>query len=552
MMKILTYILFAFACFSVVQANEFVVQSFKKVENDVSAIRYKREDVNDIPCAIIKIRTDIPKTIDFEANLRVVGNIEYKTNNEIWVYVSEGERQLTISKEGFVTYKYAIPQFIEKSSVYSLVLKAKDNKISVVILSDPPDAQKYIDGELFGSGEQFDIEIGQHLLEIKKEGYVSLSKPITINEDNVLFRDNILSRQVPTGLTISSQPSDATIYLNNQNEGRTKKKLLKMPGEYQLRITKNMYEPIEEIITVSSNGDNTWSFTLTKAVGKLSIKTTPPNAVILIDGEPLIVDTKELAAGEYQIEVRKNGWHSKIQNITMLKGVDQEISIQLVQKTGNLQLTVEPYETQILFEQNGKVLETLRGSQYKPDIPIGDYSIFLSANGYKNVRKSLSIVEENTTSLDVKLKKIYYVKPRGQALWRSTLLPGFGQLYEGRPLWGFVYLVAEASLIYNLNIQRSDYDKLHQDYLDKRNAYSNFQGSEAQISEMWADVQSAFDASESNYRNQQITMGLIAGTYLWNIADAWLFMPRRTESNLSAGVATNGNAISAHVKVSLP
>jgi hypothetical protein len=551
-MKILTYILFVVACVSVVQANEFVVQSFEKVEKDISARRYERKDVNDIPCAIIKIRTDIPKPFVFDANLEVEGDIEYKANNEIWIYVSDGERQLTIAKEGFVTLKYAIPQKIEKSSVYSLVLKAKDNKISVVILSDPPDAEKYIDGELFGSGERFDIEKGQRLLEIKKEGYIPLSKPITINEDNALFKDNKLSRPVPTTLTISSKPSDATIYLNNQNEGRTKKKLIKMPGEYQLRITKNMYEPIEEIITVSSTSENEWSYTLTKAVGKLSIKITPPNAVILIDGEPLIVDTKELAAGEYQIEVRKNGWHSKIQNITMIKGVDKDISIQLVQKTGNLQLTVEPYETLILFEQNGKVLESLRGTQYKPDIPIGDYSIFLSANGYKNVRKSLSIAEGITTSLDVKLKKLYYVKPRGQALWRSTLLPGYGQLYEGRPLWGFVYLVAEASLIYNLNIQRSDYNKLHQDYLDKRDVYSNFQGSQDQISQRWTEVQTAFNASESNYQKQQITMGLIAGTYLWNIADAWLFMPRRTEVNLSAGISSAGRSVSAQVKVNLP
>jgi hypothetical protein len=550
--KILVFSIFVFTSYVTIYANDFVVQSFNKVEKDISAIRYKREDVNDIPCAIIKIRTDIPKPFVFDANLGVEGDIAYKASNEIWVYVSDGERQLTIAKEGFVTLKYAIPQKIEKSSVYSLVLKAKDNKISVVILSDPPDAQKYIDGELLGPGERFDIEKGQRVLEIKKEGYISLSKPITINEENALFKDNKLSRPVPTAITISSKPSDATIYLNNQDEGRTKKKLIKMPGEYQLRITKNLYEPIEKTITVSSKGENTWSYTLTKAVGKLSIKTTPLNAVILIDGEPLIVDTKELAAGEYQIEVRKTGWHSKIQNITMHKGVDQDISVQLVQKTGNLQLTVEPYETQILFKQNGKVLETLRGSQYKPDIPIGDYSIFLSANGYKNARKSFSIVEENTTSLDVKLRKLYYVKSRGKALVLSAIFPGFGQLYEGRSLWAFVYMVAEASLIYDLNLLLIDYDKLHQNYLDKRDSYSNFEGSQDEITQKWIEVQFAFDASESNYRQQQITMGLIVGAHVWNVADAWLFMPKRTESNWTTGIITDGRSVSAQVKVNLP
>jgi len=69
---------------------------------------------------------------------------------------------------------------------------------------------------------------------------------------------------------------------------------------------------------------------------------------------------------------------------------------------------------------------------------------------------------------------------------------------------------------------------------------------------MWSDVQTAYNLSESNYQSQQITVGLIAGAYLWNIADAWLFMPRITESNWSTGVSTDGKSISAHIGVSLP
>jgi len=65
-------------------------------------------------------------------------------------------------------------------------------------------------------------------------------------------------------------------------------------------------------------------------------------------------------------------------------------------------------------------------------------------------------------------------------------------------------------------------------------------------------VQSAFDASESNYRNQQITMGLMVGAYMWNVADAWLFMPRRTESNWSTGLISDGRSVSAQVKLNLP
>ncbi len=535
-----------------IYANEFVVQSFDKVENDLSARIYERKDANDNPCAIIKIRSDIPKPFVFDANLGIEGNAEYKDNNEIWIYISAGERQLTIAKDGFVTLKYAIPQTIEKSSVYSLVLRAKDNKISVVIISDPSDAEKYIDGELLGTGEQFDIEKGQRLLEIKKDGYVTYSRDVTINEDNSLFKDIILSRPEPTELTLNSQPSDATIYLNNQDVGRTKKTLIRMPGEYQLRISKNKYESVEDTITVTSDGENVWSYTLVKAVGKLSISTTTEDVEILINGEPIKGNTKELAAGGYQIEVRKNGWHSKIQNITMVKGVDKDLQIQLVQKTGNLGLTVEPYETQVVFKQNGNALETWRGSQYKKDIPVGDYSLFLSAKGYQNVRKSLSIDEESTASLDIKLKKLYYVKPRGQALWRSTLLPGCGQYYEGR--WGMasLFFAGEAVLLLQLLDQRSEYSALHEEYLEARSIYSSFQGNVDEFQLKWEQVQLAYDKTEKNYKLQQVTLGLMGGIYVWNLIDAWVKMPKYTDKNLSALFFTDGQTITAGVKVKLP
>ena len=82
-------------------ANEFEVKSIEKIENDLSARRFERRDVNNNSCAIIKIVTDIPKPFAFDANLGIEGSVEYKENNEIWLYVSPGERQITIAKDEF-------------------------------------------------------------------------------------------------------------------------------------------------------------------------------------------------------------------------------------------------------------------------------------------------------------------------------------------------------------------------------------------------------------------------------------------------------------------
>jgi hypothetical protein len=537
---------------SSVLANEFVVQSFGKIGNDISARRYERIDVNDIPCAIIKIRTDIPKPFVFDANLGVEGNVEYKENNEIWVYVSEGERQLTIAKDGFVTHKYAIPQKIEKLTVYSLVLKARDNKISVVIISTPSDAEKYIDSELLGSGTKYDIEMGQHLLEIKKNGFNTYSKNIIINEENSLFENIELSVVEPTEVTINSIPTDATIFLNNVDEGHTDKTLIKMPGVYNLRISKNKYETIEESITVTSTGPNEWSYNLLKAVGELTVTTTPSDADVSVNGELLPSKKKELAPGSYQIEARKTGWNAIVKNITMVKGVDQNVQLNLIQKTGKLELTVEPINTQVIFDRSGIILETWTGSKYKKDIPVGNYSVHLSAPGYKDERRNFEIDGINTTKLNVALNKFIYVKPRGMATARSALIPGLGQIYEGRPTMGTLYLLTELSLVYLLVDQRAEYEDLHQKYLDTRSTYTNFSGTQDQITALWNDVETAYDLSEATYKKQQITIGLIAGAYLWNIADAWLFMPKRTEIEWLGSIDTDNHTVTATVGIRLP
>jgi len=44
----------------------------------------------------------------------------------------------------------------------------------------------------------------------------------------------------------------------------------------------------------------------------------------------------------------------------------------------------------------------------------------------------------------------------------------------------------------------------------------------------------------------------MVGAYLWNVVDAWLFMPRRTESNWSTGIISDGRSVSAQLKVELP
>jgi uncharacterized protein (TIGR02145 family) len=392
------------ACTVSVFANEFVVKSFEKIENDLAARRYERKDVNDIPCAIIKIRTDISKPFVFDANLGIEGSVDYQDDNEIWVYVSDGERQLTIARDGFVTLKYSLPQMVKKSTVYSLVLRAKENKVSVVIISNPPDAEKFIDGKLLGTGSRFDIEIGLRQLEVRKTGYRILNKSIAVSKEKSLFQDLKLIEIEPIEVTLKSNPTGATIYINNVAEGETNKQLLKFPGEYSLRISKNNYETISKSIQVTELSDNRWTFELLKSTAILTLKTTPSNAAIFLNGERKTTKSQELAPGRYRIEVKLEGWELETRTITIEKGQNQTQFFTLIQKTGKLQVVVGPMEAKVVLIQGSREMESWIGTMYKKSVPVGDYTVQISLPGYVDETRSITVEDGKTGTLDITLK----------------------------------------------------------------------------------------------------------------------------------------------------
>ncbi len=405
MTKVLTMFMLMVTCFESTYANEFLVQSFEKVENGLSALRFERVDVNDIPCAIIKVRTDIPKPFVFDANLGIEGNIEYNENNEIWIYVSEGERQLTVAKEGFVTLKYTIPQKIETSSVYSLVLKARDNKISVVIISNPTDAEKWIDGELVGTQESFDIEMGEHRLEVKKEGYKNYLHTITIDDKNSLFRNINLVEIDLVPVQIRSKPQGAIVYIDDVDRGKTPLPLWLYPGKYNMKLALSGHAEMVKVINIDEGGNNEIFSDLEKISGSLILRITPKNTKVLLnkqkyDSQQII----ELAPGTYRIEIEKDGWYAESDNLTVEQGTIMEKKYSLKQKTGNLRFSALPLEAIVnMNDDDERLYQSWSGMKYLKQIPVGIYTLECEAEGFESVNKRITIEENSTQTIDISL-----------------------------------------------------------------------------------------------------------------------------------------------------
>ena len=117
--KIILLILLLILC-AVLNAQELKVKSFEKLERDLMARTNERLDLNDVPCAIVRMSVAEAKSFTFEGN--IIGDVIYRPGEAI-VYMTARSRNVTIKSDKFGILKYEFPERLEKQTVYKLSMK---------------------------------------------------------------------------------------------------------------------------------------------------------------------------------------------------------------------------------------------------------------------------------------------------------------------------------------------------------------------------------------------------------------------------------------------
>lgn len=103
-----------------IHAQELKVSAFQRMDRDLLARTQERLDLNDVPCAIVRVSIANAKEYTFEGN--IIGDVIYKPG-EALVYMTHGSRNITIKSDAFGSMKYEFTQKLEKQVVYKLALK---------------------------------------------------------------------------------------------------------------------------------------------------------------------------------------------------------------------------------------------------------------------------------------------------------------------------------------------------------------------------------------------------------------------------------------------
>ena len=130
--------------------------------------------------------------------------------------------------------------------------------------------------------------------------------------------------------------SDADIYIDNERKGRRTWKGTLLAGSYRVECRQANCRTTTETLVVEAGRSRTVTLTApTPLTGKLSVKSDPSGATVLIDGKergttPLLVP--DLATGSHALTLRRDGYVETKQTVTVKEDATTETKLTLKAK----------------------------------------------------------------------------------------------------------------------------------------------------------------------------------------------------------------------------
>jgi hypothetical protein len=194
-----------------------------------------------------------------------VGNNIFKTRLAAGIYTVEAR------KDKHHTHKQTIELAVGDEEIIELKPRPKYGQLDVN--SSPFDADIYLEGKHVGSTPQTmrNLFVGNYKLELKKEGYGTVKKTVTVNEN----KTTEINESLPQGelVRINSLPENAKVYVNNKLVGQTPLKISLSYGKHSVKVEKNG-ETDYRSVRVVQNGKNTFSFNVQR-YKNISINSSP-------------------------------------------------------------------------------------------------------------------------------------------------------------------------------------------------------------------------------------------------------------------------------------
>lgn len=152
---------------------------------------------------------------------------------------------------------------------------------TITISSAPSGASIYLDGSYKGTAPTVlnNIPVGSHTVKLTKSGYNDISRTVTVLSGRTVYVSETLDVQKDKGsISVSSNPSGASIYLDGSPKGKTPKDITDVSiGSHYIELKLDGYKSWSDTIDMLTGSTSYVSVTLTLTTPAPTLDTSPPS-----------------------------------------------------------------------------------------------------------------------------------------------------------------------------------------------------------------------------------------------------------------------------------
>jgi len=349
------------------------------------------------------------------------------------IKLAKGQKLVKFEKSGYAT-DWKIVTCKENLQV---TVKAELKPItgSIIISSIPLGVGVELNGEFKGETPLLlkNLPIGKYIALLSKQGFVAKEISWVIDTSRPQIIEKNLSSNIGT-VNIKSIPEEANVFIDDAPRGKTPFTADMTEGQYKLKVTQTGYAPYEYLFVLKRGGIEDITAKLEELPGSLSIKSNPSDSIIFLNGRqyentPVLI--KNLLPGDYKLKIENKGFDPVYQKVTVYRGQENSVNIDLKDNTGSIGLIINPPGVSVYI--NGKFSGVSIPDEKNPQIskvftvsnlPEGEYTV-------KCVHKR---AKPTTKEIIINVAKGETMRAEPINLWVADhiLTLSSGKRYEGR------------------------------------------------------------------------------------------------------------------------
>ena len=209
-----------------------------------------------------------------------------------------------------------------------------------------------------------------------------------------------VTTQLTGSLRITSEPAGATVYVGgNKIDGVTPLTAKGLrPGQYTVLVTRDGYGDVTLASIVKSNEEVVSAVNLPLLQGAIRVSSTPPGAIVTIDGEPRGVTTAPglnipgLSLGVHKLRVTLPDYRDDAREVLVVNGGNKVINLPLIGLPGKITISTTPKGARVQLDgvESGVSLLTIT------DVASGPHKVNVILMGYASAAKEFVLPPNGT------------------------------------------------------------------------------------------------------------------------------------------------------------